>query len=596
MTKRPRNDSTQNPNYSIEELCAKAPHLLDKLASLFSLSPYDLRYPQGGVRLKQNLFNLSMFLHRYEELTTEQRAIFLYCCQSAGRPILPDKLYKELVSHLSVAQINKALLALTRVGWIIELQQPQAFFVLAEIPQILPHLEPFKQFLYSKAPDDAAPLPSARWFDDIIALAAFCFLEQPKITNKGIIAKSSLRKLADVLTSYAIEDWEAATETNTYPTGLSLMIRLLSDTHCLTKTPAEHGVSLTLALPAWEDLSLLKPAEQHLIAVASYLRSLHYEGNFRTALCAILSGWQETPGWITASSLLPFIGKNEQSLFNQTDRLSREGQLVSQALRPLAYLGLVEHTQADLPVTWTTTSSATRLFWRLSPLGLVLAKWMTKHCGKDVPRALTHLLGHPADLVQLTYTPQARELLDNWQGLLPMPLVKELIIQPDLSIILPKNSSPGLIWLLSVAADLEQQEYLYRGSFAKNQLMKSLKMGLQLDWLLDALREQCKIPPAESVFRTLSDWGAGFDKTLFAQVLILACDTPEMASELLAQTKLKGIIVGAVGPRTLIISREGEPIVRRWLEKKGWVPRPGIAAGETAAIWLEKRNAEHPTD
>jgi len=68
--------------------------------------------------------------------------------------------------------------------------------------------------------------------------------------------------------------------------------------------------------------------------------------------------------------------------------------------------------------------------------------------------------------------------------------------------------------------------------------------------------------------------------------MILACDTPEMATEILAQSKLSNWVIGLVGPQVLLIKPDGEGAIRKWLEKKNWVPRPGVTAGEGLYTWL----------
>ena len=48
------------------------------------------------------------------------------------------------------------------------------------------------------------------------------------------------------------------------------------------------------------------------------------------------------------------------------------------------------------------------------------------------------------------------------------------------------------------------------------------------------------------------------------------------------------LIIGQIGPQTLLIKPEGEGIIRKWLEKKNWVPRPGLVGGDGLYKWLNK--------
>lgn len=78
-------------------------------------------------------------------------------------------------------------------------------------------------------------------------------------------------------------------------------------------------------------------------------------------------------------------------------------------------------------------------------------------------------------------------------------------------------------------------------------------------------------------------------KTIFAKTVLLSCDTPEMAIEISAQSKLAPLIIGQIGPRTLVVKPDGESTIRKWLEKKNWVPRPGMVTGDGLHKWLNKK-------
>ena len=248
----------------------------------------------------------------------------------------------------------------------------------------------------------------------------------------------------------------------------------------------------------------------------------------------------------------------------------------------MMYLGFFEKTTAPVPAHWLSEGQMTRTFWRLTPLGLAMAEWLNEE--KDSGKAISQLI--KMDVFNKEVEGIFSILFSKWRLVLPAEFEQQLIIQPDLSFFVPRNSPPYLLWMLSVFGEMEIQDYVYQGIFSRNSVLRALKGGAAVSDLFAMLEDHSKVPPAENVLFILQQWVTSYDRTLFSRAMILACDNSEMAAEILAQNKFSQWIIGPIGPHTLVIRPEGEGVIRKWLEKKNWVPRPGVVTGECLYSWL----------
>jgi hypothetical protein len=305
-------------------------------------------------------------------------------------------------------------------------------------------------------------------------------------------------------------------------------------------------------------------------------------------LCLLQTATEQAGHWYTATKLMSLTKCPTSDItLSKTDPFASEYWLQDKLLEPLLYWGLMEHHIAELPASWTKNQAAPRMFWRLTALGLTLGCWLKQHGTKSKVRQ---------DLFNQQFQEKLSEpfklLILEWDKLLLPEALQELIIQPDLSFIVPRNAPPYLIWLLSVFGNTQIQDYVYQGNFSRDSILQGLKTGMHIDNLISALKEHSKLPVASHVWQTLEQWSSAYGRTLLSQVLVLSCDSPEMATEIAAQSKLANTVLKQIGPQSLLIKAESEATIRKWLEKKNWVPLPGIADSQQLKNWLIEKEEE----
>jgi len=579
-----------NKTYSLEDLYDLGHTTLHPLAYLFGLPPWSVEdLPKA---LRRRLLNLSIIHNIYSSLGAPEKAILEYLARHPGCPVLKAPIVDALAKSMPRRQIEQGLNFLTGKGWLISGANPETYLLVSEITLALPHLPTFHNLLIAEKPPDAiSGLGSDDWLRDFVTVSSFLYTNRPKLTARRLINKQSLRRLMPKLSHAAAEEWESAYTEHCYPYFFNLILSMI----WAMAVPVEPGMADENTVPVSLEAVrkfLCQPPEYRLAAAVSRLVS-HLANRNETNVVMLFDIFRAAnplgQRWQTAYSILEKCGNSEAEIRRRgNDPISAEAWVAGVFLKPLAYLGLTENGIGQVEASWVENGYIEREFWRLTPAGKAFARWL---------ETIRQPFSLPAELSNVSL-PDAggsnrrlADLLAAWREILPRDLERELIVQPDLSVIVPRTAAPWLLWVLTAFADIETKEYIYQGRFCRETVLSALKAGLSFTDLADALRRHSKIEPNEAVWRTLMNWAEAFDQTLFAKAVVLALATPEMAAETAAHTKLAAWIVGRSGPRTLIIVPEGEPAVRKWLEKKGWVPKPGFADGRELGAWLASRES-----
>ncbi|MBP2628015.1 MAG: hypothetical protein H6Q68_2726 [Firmicutes bacterium] len=575
-----------NKTYTLEDIHILSKNALNRMCWRFDVSGWVGNVPN---LLREAISNIPHFIGLYHSLDGERQMILAFLCEHAGRPVPMEDVYKHFSDKISKKIVLRTINDLVQEGWLLEGENPHNVLAIFDFKAILKAVPAFNNFLQAELPREHQPTAmNGQFFADLVEMAAFLYVERPKLTGKGFMSKTVLRRLVSRLSAAATDEWEEAASENLYTKKMSMLLRGLQSINALQIvvnqiddryyefnaekwddfifSSATHRL---LAALSWE-LSRMNIVKKGILSfVASLLKnSVHTEGQWQTGACLMIKS-------TVAESTVVFV---------QRDPFRSEDWLESVVLEPLMYLGLFEKTTEKLATPWLSQDQTSRTFWRLAPLGLALAQWLDKE--KDISAAISQI--SKVDIFGKSISSEFSTLFEAWQQILPVELEEQLIIQPDLSFFVPRYAPPYLIWILSVFGTTQIQDYVYQGSFSRDSILRALKGGVAVGELFEVIKDHCKVPPADNVISALEQWCAAYDRTIFAKVMVLACDSPEMAAEIAAQGKLASLIIGQIGPQTLLIKSEGEGIIRKWLEKKNWVPRPGVVGGDGLYKWLNK--------
>jgi len=574
-----------NKTYTLENI-----HMLSKTALNRMCWRFDVSGWVGNVPdlLREAISNIPHFIGLYQSLGRERQLILAFLCEYAGRPVAVKDVSKHFSDEISIETVRSTINDLVQEGWILEGDNPHNLLAILDFKAILKAVPAFTSFLKAELPREyQATAAEGQFFADLVEMAAFLYVEKPKLTAKGFMSKTILRRLVSRLSPAATEEWEEAANENFYTAKMFMLLRGLQAMNALeTAIDQIDNRYYDFDAEKWDDF-IFSPSTHRLLAAVSWeffrmnaLKKgcLPFVASLLKYAAQLEGRWQ-TSAYLMMSSIVP----DSTVIFVHRDPFRSEEWLESVVLEPLLYLGIFEKTMEKLDTPWLNETQAFRTFWRLAPLGVALAEWMIK--GGNVTMGQISKV----DIFSKSVSSEFAALFDTWQKILPAELEGQLIIQPDLSFFVPRYAPPYLIWILSVFGITQIQDYVYQGSFSRDSILRALKGGVAVGELFEVIEDHCKVAPAENVIRALEHWCAAYDRTIFAKTVVLACDTPEMATEIAAQGKLASLVIGQIGPQTLLIKSEGEGIIRKWLEKKNWVPRPGLVTGEGLYNWLNKK-------
>jgi len=575
-----------NKTYTLEDI-----HILSKTALNRMCWRFDVSGWVGNVPnlLREAISNIPHFIGLYHSLGKSEQMMLVFLCEYAGRPVAIEDVYQHFVDKIATKIVDHTINNLVQEGWLLEGDDPHNVLAILDFKDILKAVPAFNSFLKAQLPrEHQATAQSGQFFSDLVEMAAFLYVEKPKLTAKGFMSKTVLRRLVSRLSLTATDDWEEAANENLYTTK---MFMLLSGLQAMEALETAHDQIdnryYDFDGEKWDDFIFSPPTHRLLAALSWEFSRMNVlkKGSLPFVASLLKHGAQLEGHWQTSAYLMMnSIVPESTVVFVQRDPFRSENWLESVVLEPLLYLGLFDKTAEKLDTPWLSEAQVVRTFWRLTPLGEALAKWLSNE--KDGSTAMN--LISKVDIVSKNVASEFATLFEAWQLILPAELEEQLIIQPDLSFFVPRYAPPYLIWILSVFGTTQIQDYVYQGSFSRDSILRALKGGVAVSELFEVIEDHSKVPPADNVIRALEHWCAAYDRTIFAKAVVLGCDTPEMAIEIAAQGKLATLIIGQIGPQTLLIKPEGEASIRKWLEKKNWVPRPGVVGGDGLYKWLNK--------
>ena len=578
-----------NKIYTLEEIYQLSKTALNRMCWRFDVSGWVGNVPK---LLREAISNIPRFADLYQSLGAEEQRILAFVCEGVGSVVPMEAIYKEFADTIPKKRLQSMVKVMVQEGWLLDVDHLEAVIVIPDFKTILQAIPAFHSFLDAELPkEQSVSLPKGEFFSDLVEMAAFLYVEKPKLTTKGILSKTILRRLVAKLSIDAAEQWEDAALENLYTPKMFMLFHALHEMNALQiRTSAMEGRNYEFNGEKWDDF-IFSPKTHRLLAALSWELArinLLKKGSLPFVASLLKNSFQTEGKWHTSATLMRRSITPESTVaFAQRDPFRSEEWLEAIILEPLMYLGLFEKRTEKLEVPWRTENHLNRNFWRLTLLGQSFAQWLSTQ--KDGNGVLLQIC--KMDIVSKEMALEYAPLFATWQEQMPVELEQQLIIQPDLSFMVPRYAPPYLLWILSVFATTQVQDYVYQGRFSRDSVLRALKGGVTVGELFAAIRDHCKVPPGDNVLATLQQWCDAYDQTVFAKVTVLACDTPEMAAEVAAQSKLAGMIIGQIGPQTLLIKPDSESIIRKWLEKKNWVPRPGMICGDRLNKWLYKKES-----
>jgi len=156
----------------------------------------------------------------------------------------------------------------------------------------------------------------------------------------------------------------------------------------------------------------------------------------------------------------------------------------------------------------------------------------------------------------------------------------QITLQPDFEVFVSRNIALNVRWQLERLADLTSRDVVFCYRISRESFYRGLKWGVTLEETVEFLKQGSGRNLPQNVLHNLENWAGQYGNISFADVMLVRCQTEQIAREIQIVPELAPLIRGQIGTRDLIISRKDYNHVLGLLERNGYLPKPGIVTYE----------------
>ncbi|PWW06198.1 XPB/Ssl2-like helicase family protein [Paenibacillus cellulosilyticus] len=177
-------------------------------------------------------------------------------------------------------------------------------------------------------------------------------------------------------------------------------------------------------------------------------------------------------------------------------------------------------------------------------------------------------------------------LIDPWSDVTGNAITESILILPDGEVIVPPGVTFSVRWLVEQAAEWVNDDTVTFYRITDKSVMAAAERGVTAKRLVADLQHASgDVPLPEELEHSILHWVSRAGRTMIEQVMLLRCDTKEIADAAASREALSSLLQERLGDRTFIIRQSDEVQVRRELERAGWPPmrqEPTVEPEETA--------------
>ncbi|MFE5319694.1 helicase-associated domain-containing protein [Paenibacillus sp. NPDC056579] len=156
----------------------------------------------------------------------------------------------------------------------------------------------------------------------------------------------------------------------------------------------------------------------------------------------------------------------------------------------------------------------------------------------------------------------------------PIPQDEEearFYVQPDFEILVPPDVSFAARWELASFADQHKTDALSVYSLSKESLQRGLESGRTLEEIVGFLAGYAMYELPDNVKLTLEQWAKPFGKLSLQQVILLRCESPEVAEAIRKMAGAAECLDEPLGDKAWIVKSEKLKALSTLLDKSGWM-------------------------
>ncbi len=152
---------------------------------------------------------------------------------------------------------------------------------------------------------------------------------------------------------------------------------------------------------------------------------------------------------------------------------------------------------------------------------------------------------------------------------------QHVYVQSNFEILVPCTIAPRLLWAVDGFADLVKPDQMMVYRLSRDSMYRALAHSYRPDIVQDFLKSRSKTPIPQNVAYSISHWGTSYGRVEFEEAMLLKCDVPELADELMLSPKIRPHLKGRVGPCHLVVDRNSYDRLVTALSEEGYMPKLG---------------------
>lgn len=188
---------------------------------------------------------------------------------------------------------------------------------------------------------------------------------------------------------------------------------------------------------------------------------------------------------------------------------------------------------------------------------------------------------HSRNDIMVRVTEMGRALF----GSAPWPEEKfdtDIYVQSNFEALVPCTIEPKILWSIDGFAEIIKVDQMIVYKLSRNSVYRAMLHGYTPQTIEQFLEGHSKSPLPQNVSYSIAQWGTSYGRIEFEDVILLKCDSKDLADELMLSPKIKPYLKKKVGPRYLVVDRESYESLVTALSEEGYMPKVKPSAPRVA--------------
>jgi hypothetical protein len=149
----------------------------------------------------------------------------------------------------------------------------------------------------------------------------------------------------------------------------------------------------------------------------------------------------------------------------------------------------------------------------------------------------------------------------------------DIYVQSNFEVLVPCTVQPKILWSIDTFAEVTKVDQMMVYKLSRNSVYRALLHEYTPGIIERFLDEHSKSPLPQNVTYSIAHWGTSYGRIEFEDVILLKCDSDDLADELMMSPKIKPYLKKKVGPCYLVVERDSYESLVAALSDEGYMPK-----------------------